>query len=95
MTNTITVKEAVLSNKLDNLKEQVAKIDIKIDIQNKHIDSKFEEINRNYVTQAQLNSLKKEFTSFKQSVRLNYLVIIIITAFITALIYHTFKQQLP
>lgn len=92
-----TVKEAILSTKLDNLTDQVSKIDLKLDLQNKHFDSKFEEINKSYVTQKQFADLKHELEIFKKSVKTNYLVIsllsIFFTALITSLIYSFFKVR--
>lgn len=82
-----TVKEAILSTKLDNLTEQVSKIDVKLDLQNKHIDIKFGEISQNYASQQQLADLKRDLEVFKKSVKVNYILVGIITAIVTALIY--------
>lgn len=87
MSEAQTVKEAILSTKLDNLAQQVSKIDIKLDTQNKHFDIKFSEISAQYVTQSQYSELKEDLNTFKKSVRVNYVVVAIITALVTALIY--------
>jgi len=105
MTNTQqkeTVKEAVLTTKIDFLAEQVNKIDLKLDLQNKHFDTKFNEIGSQYVTQAQHSDLKNNLESkidsqrrdieiFRKRVSLNYIMVAVLVALFTALIYSQFS----
>jgi hypothetical protein len=104
MTNTQqkeTVKEAVLTTKLNFLTEQVKNIDLKLDLQNKHFDTKFNEISSQYVTQTQLSELKNNLESkvealrrdieiFRKRVSLNYIMVAVLVALFTALIYSQF-----
>ena len=83
-----SVKEAILSTKLDALTEQVGKIDIKLDMQNKHFDVKFNEISQRYVTQSELQAVVIQLEAFKKSVRVNYVGIVVIVSLIVTIIYH-------
>lgn len=82
-----TVKEAILATEMKNVVARLDTIDLKLDAQNKHFDFQFNKIGENYATQQQFLDLKNELEAFKKSVRVNYLLIVIITALITALIY--------
>jgi len=104
MTNTQqkeTVKEAVLTTKIDFLAEQVNKIDVKLDLQNKHFDAQFSQISSQYVTQTQHSDLKNNLESmieaqrrdmeiFRKRVSVNYIVVAVLVALFTALIYSQF-----
>jgi len=96
-----SVKEAVLTTKIDFLAEQVNRIDVKLDLQNKHFDTKFNEISSQYVSQAQYLDLKKTFEFqiddqrralelFRKRVSLNYIMVAVLVALFTALIYAQF-----
>jgi hypothetical protein len=99
---TETTKEAILSTKLDFLSEQVNKLDIKLDVQNKHFDTKFNEISSQSVTQAQFVELKRTFEIqlgdqrrelelFRKRVSVNYIGVAVLVALFTALIYSQFS----
>jgi len=101
-----TVKEAVLTTKLDFLADQVNKIDVKLDLQNKHFDAKFNEISSQYVTQTQHTDLKNDFESkieaqrrelelFRKRVSVNYIVVAVLVALFTALIYAQIAKVYP
>jgi len=96
-----SVKEAVLTTKIDFLAEQVNRIDVKLDLQNKHFDTKFNEISSQYVTQTQLSELKNNLESkvealrrdieiFRKRVSVNYIMVAVLVALFTALIYAQF-----
>lgn len=97
-TEKITIREAVLTAQLEALSQQVSKIDVKLDAQNKHFDVRFSEISHNYISQQQYSDLRnqledkigaldRDLSLFKKSVRVNYILVAIISALFTALIY--------
>ncbi len=80
---TQTVKEAILSTQMQEVVKRLDKIDTKLDEQSKH-----------YVSEEQFRNFKEEYNQFKKSIRINYVVVVLVTAIITALVYSFFNIKL-
>lgn len=80
---TQTVKEAILSTQMSEVVKRLDKIDTKLDEQSKH-----------YVSEEQFRTFKEEYNQFKKSIRINYVVVVLVTAIITALVYSFFNIKL-
>ena len=80
---TQTVKEAILSTQMQEVVKRLDKIDTKLDEQSKH-----------YVSEEQFRNFKEEYNQFKKSIRINYVVVVLVTAIITGLVYSFFNIKL-
>lgn len=78
-----TIKEAILSTQMEEVVKRLDKIDTKLDEQSKH-----------YVSEDQFRVFKEEYNQFKKSIRINYIVVALVTAIITGLVYNFFKIKL-
>jgi len=78
-----TVKEAILTTQMAEVVKRLDKIDNKLDEQSRH-----------YVSEEQFRTFKEEYNNFKKSIRINYLVVVLVTAIITGLVYSFFKIKL-
>lgn len=64
------------------LQTQMAEVVKRLD----KIDTRLEEQGKNYIT-------RSEFDAFKKAVRVNYVLVAIVTAIITALVYNFFRVK--